>query len=125
MLQGCTVRFLAHLVQGCSVEGEALIEGMLRLALELDWWKLYPQLVLLAALLIRRLADAADAGAFSSPNSPLASMASTLACKLLSATGKPCPPIIASCHCVAGWTLVIVVGIRRVVGCLRLEGVAK
>jgi hypothetical protein len=94
LLQGCTVRFLAHLVQGCSVEGDNhdLLGGMLHLALELEWWKMEPLTVLLLGLpLVRRLADAADAGAFSSPDSPLAGLASALACKLLSATCESFP----------------------------------
>jgi hypothetical protein len=82
-LQGSTVRFLAYMVQGCSVESEPLIEGMLLLALELNWWNMNPQVVLLAVPLFRRLAEAADAGRFSSPESPLASLASKLARKLL------------------------------------------
>jgi hypothetical protein len=49
-----------------------------------------PQVVLLAVPLARRLAEAADAGAFSSPDSPLAGLASELACKLLSTTSEPC-----------------------------------
>jgi hypothetical protein len=77
------------------VEGEPLIRGMLHLALELEWWKMDPQVASLAAPLVRRLAEAADAGAFSSANSPLAGLASTLACKLLSATCESCPPVAA------------------------------
>jgi hypothetical protein len=102
MLQGRTVRFLAHLVQGpAAAASDALLGGMLRLALELVWWKMDPQVVLLAVPLVRRLAEAADAGAFASPDSPLTGLASTLACQLLAATGQPCPPVPASCRCLS------------------------
>jgi hypothetical protein len=64
VLQGCTTRFLAHLVQGCAVEGPPLIKGTLALALELDRRAMDPQALLLAVPLARRLAEAADAGHF-------------------------------------------------------------
>jgi hypothetical protein len=73
-LQRRTVLFLAHLVDGCNLSSTAL-QGMLALALDLDWGYWLQEWGLLASSLTRRVTEAADAGLFSSPDSPLSELA--------------------------------------------------
>jgi hypothetical protein len=89
--QECTNRFLACLVDGCSLRSPEAAKGMLELGLTLDWGMAARDMPLVAAALSRRLVEAADLGLFSSSStdSPLGSQAGMLAHRMLHFRGAP------------------------------------
>ena len=79
-----------YLVQGCSLDSDALIKALLQLAVgseEAPVVGLRRRNGLLILPLLARLAEAAELGRFSSPDSPLGVPAANMTCGMLEAIG--------------------------------------
>jgi hypothetical protein len=87
--QDLTSRFLAHLVQRCSLHSKALLGGLLRMGLKVNWCLVGADTQLLAALLAKRVEEAALSGHFCNADSPLSALAGRLARRMLTCTSEP------------------------------------
>ena len=91
LLQERTDAFLTNLVQACSLDSSAVVEGLLQLGLGLpDWCRPRKPACLVACLLVSRLAEAADLGYFSSRNSRLSGQAAKLVFAVIIRERTPC-----------------------------------
>ena len=91
LLQACTDAFLAILVQACTLDSYAVIEGLLQLGLGLpDWCQPEKPALKAACLLVSRLAEAAGLGYFSGRDSRLSGQAAELVFAVVSRQRTPC-----------------------------------